>query len=112
MTHRGGRAAQARIARVAPPLSLTSSGRAVTLQRVPDHDVSDELRELEAAYVAGDFARLRRSARTLLAREGVDAETAAQARAYADRIRVDPITLGMLAFSALLFLTLTLRYAV
>jgi hypothetical protein len=81
-----------------------------TLCDVSTSPAPNALSELDAAYAAGNFAQLRRIARHICAQPDADAQRVAQARAMADRVAVDPGALGMLAFSALLFCVIVLRY--
>jgi hypothetical protein len=66
--------------------------------------------QLEAAYDSGDFAKLRREARRVLAHKEVDAPTREVARALLARTAIDRWTLAVLGFAALSFCVIVLRY--
>ena len=81
-----------------------------TLRAMPAPDASVSQAALDAAYTSGNFSELRRLAQRALAQTDPDLELTQAARSYQKRIEVDPIALWMLAFSALLFCAIVLRY--
>lgn len=68
------------------------------------------LEELEQAYQAGDFARVRRRAGELLAQPNLEPEIAAGARAQFARTGVGRTTWWTLAFAGALFCAIVGRY--
>jgi hypothetical protein len=65
---------------------------------------------LEAAYRAGNFAALHRAAKRVLDDPGADAALRDSAQQLDARIAVDPGSLVVLAFSALLLCAIVFRY--
>jgi hypothetical protein len=67
--------------------------------------------ELAQAYAQGDFARLRKRARELAADANAPERLREQAREQAQRVSVDVVTYGVLAFALALFCAIVARYA-
>jgi hypothetical protein len=74
--------------------------------------VPEAAQELQAAYEAGDFARLRKLADAALRDASGDKASRALARTFLARVQVDPAVWWLLGCAFALFCGIVLRYAV
>ncbi|HEX4355697.1 MAG TPA: hypothetical protein VHZ95_22375 [Polyangiales bacterium] len=72
-----------------------------------EHDLTSDL---ESAYRRGDFARVRAEAARALAEPTIDAASREDVRRQLERTRIDRGSWIALAFAALLFCAIVLRY--
>jgi hypothetical protein len=72
---------------------------------------SEREQALELAYAQGDFAQLRARARELADDASAPDAVREHARAWSERVSVDVVVYGMLAFALVLFCAIVLRYA-